>query len=78
VGSLSVSYVRARAEVERIQLYDGLFTRAVRIVVLAAGLIVGEVVVVLWILAVMTVLTTLQRLYVTYQRLNGADGGGQP
>lgn len=77
VGSLSVSYVRARAEVERIQLYDGLFTRAVRIVVLAAGLVTGEVVIVLWILAVMTVLTTLQRLYVTYQRLNNADDGGQ-
>jgi CDP-diacylglycerol--glycerol-3-phosphate 3-phosphatidyltransferase len=75
VGSLSVSYVRARAEVERIQLYDGLFTRAVRIVVLAAGLVVGEVVIVLWILAVMTVLTTLQRLFVTYQRLHEADGG---
>ena len=76
VGSLSVSYVRARAEVERIKLYDGLFTRAVRIVVLAAGLIVGEVVVVLWVLAVMTILTTLQRLFVTNQRLNEADQGG--
>ncbi len=62
VGSLSVSYVRARAEVERIKLYDGLFTRAVRVIVLAAGLVVGEVVIVLWVLAVMTVLTTLQRL----------------
>ena len=71
VGSLSVSYVRARAEVERIQLYDGLFTRAVRIVVLAAGLVSGEVEVVLWVLAVMTVFTTFQRLFVTYQRLSG-------
>ncbi len=76
IGSLSVSYVRARAEVERIKLYDGLFTRAVRIIVLAAGLIVGEVVIVLWILAVMTALTTLQRLFVTYQRLREADQGG--
>src|SRR5690606_25760622 len=41
VGSLCVSYVRARAEVEGIQLYDGLFTRAVRIVVLAVGLLAG-------------------------------------
>ncbi len=76
VGSLSVSYVRARAEVERIQLYDGLFTRAVRVIVLATGLLVGEVLIVLWILAVMTVLTTLQRLFVTYQRLREADAGG--
>jgi CDP-diacylglycerol--glycerol-3-phosphate 3-phosphatidyltransferase len=76
VGSLSVSYVRARAEVERVQMYDGLFTRAVRIIVLAAGLITGEVVYVLWLLAVMTVLTTLQRLFVARQRLSGPDAGG--
>jgi CDP-diacylglycerol--glycerol-3-phosphate 3-phosphatidyltransferase len=77
VGSLSVSYVRARAEVERIQLYDGLFTRAVRIVVLAAGLVSGEVEIVLWVLAVMTVLTTLQRLFITYRRLSGPEEGTQ-
>jgi phosphatidylglycerophosphate synthase len=79
VGSLSVSYVRARAEVERIQLYDGLFTRAVRVIVLAAGLVIGEVTAVLWLLAVMTVFTTLQRLYVTRQKLRAAgDGGTRP
>jgi CDP-diacylglycerol--glycerol-3-phosphate 3-phosphatidyltransferase len=78
VGSLSVSYVRARAEVEGIKLYDGLFTRAIRIIVLAAGLVVGEVVIVLWVLAVMTVLTTLQRLYLTYQRLRDTSDGGTP
>jgi CDP-diacylglycerol--glycerol-3-phosphate 3-phosphatidyltransferase len=71
VGSLSVSYVRARAEVERVQMYDGLFTRGVRVIVLAAGLVTGEVVYVLWLLAVMTIVTTLQRLYIAYQRLSG-------
>jgi CDP-diacylglycerol--glycerol-3-phosphate 3-phosphatidyltransferase len=75
VGSMSVSYVRARAEVERVQLYDGLFTRAVRIVVLAAGLVTGEVTIVLWVLAVMTVLTTLQRLFITWQKLRTAGDG---
>ena len=78
VGSLSVSYVRARAEVERVQLYDGLFTRAVRIIVLAAGLVAGEVVAVLWLLAVMTIFTTLQRLFVTWQKLRDTDTGGAP
>jgi CDP-diacylglycerol--glycerol-3-phosphate 3-phosphatidyltransferase len=78
VGSLSVSYVRARAEVERVQLYDGLFTRAVRIIVLAAGLVAGEVVAVLWLLAVMTIFTTLQRLFVTWQKLRETDAGGAP
>jgi CDP-diacylglycerol--glycerol-3-phosphate 3-phosphatidyltransferase len=78
VGSLSVSYVRARAEVEHVQMYDGLFTRGVRIIVLAAGLITGEVLYVLWLLAVMTVVTTLQRLYVAWQRLSGPEAGGSP
>lgn len=73
VGSLSVSYVRARAEVEHVQLYDGLFTRAVRVIVLAGGLILGFVTAVLWLLAVMTIITTVQRLYVTWQRLRESD-----
>jgi CDP-diacylglycerol--glycerol-3-phosphate 3-phosphatidyltransferase len=76
VGSMSVSYVRARAEVERVQMYDGLFTRAVRIIVLAAGLVTGEVVYVLWLLAVMTVVTTLQRLYIAWRRLGSTGSGG--
>jgi CDP-diacylglycerol--glycerol-3-phosphate 3-phosphatidyltransferase len=75
VGSLSVSYVRARAEVERVQMYDGLFTRGVRVIVLAAGLVTGDVVYDLWLLAVMTIVTTLQRLYIAYQRLSGPGGG---
>ncbi|HLG10882.1 MAG TPA: CDP-alcohol phosphatidyltransferase family protein [Dehalococcoidia bacterium] len=78
VGSLSVSYVRARAEVEHVQMYDGVFTRGVRIIVLAAGLVTGEVVYVLWLLAIMTVVTTLQRLHVAWQRLSGPEAGGAP
>ena len=37
VGSLCVSYVRARAEAEGVSLYDGLFTRAVRILFLCVA-----------------------------------------
>jgi CDP-diacylglycerol--glycerol-3-phosphate 3-phosphatidyltransferase len=74
VGSLCVSYVRARAEAEGVQLYDGIFTRAVRIILLAAGLITGIVTIVLWILAVMTAVTALHRLYVVWQRLRPAGG----
>jgi CDP-diacylglycerol--glycerol-3-phosphate 3-phosphatidyltransferase len=71
VGSLCVSYVRARAQAEGIELFDGIFTRGVRIIVLAAGLVLGGLTVVLWVLAVMTVVTTLHRLYVTWRRLEG-------
>lgn len=76
VGSLCVSYVRARAEVEHVQLYDGLFTRAVRIVVLTAGLVFGGLRIVLWVLASMTLVTTLHRLFVTWQRLRDSKPGG--
>jgi len=74
VGSICVSYVRARAEVEGISLYDGLFTRVVRILFLTFGLVIGGLNIVLWILAVMTLVTTFQRLFVVYQRLRGPDG----
>ena len=72
IGSLCVSYVRARAEVEGVSMYDGLFTRPVRIVLLAAGLVLGGLTVVLWVLAVMTLLTTAHRLFVAWQRLKDA------
>jgi CDP-diacylglycerol--glycerol-3-phosphate 3-phosphatidyltransferase len=69
VGSLCVSYVRARAEVEGVALYDGLFTRVVRLLFLTAGLVLDILNPVLWILAVATVLTAFHRLYVTWTKL---------
>jgi archaetidylinositol phosphate synthase len=69
VGSLCVSYVRARAEVEGVSLYDGLFTRVVRILILTAGLVLGGLTVVLWVLAVMTLVTTFHRLFAVWQKL---------
>ncbi len=73
VGSLTVSYVRARAEVEGVEIYDGLFTRAVRILLLSAGLVAAQLSIVLWILAVMTFVTTAQRLYIVWLRLRPSD-----
>ena len=69
VGSISVSYVRARAEVEGISMYDGVFSRVTRIIVLAAGLVLGGLTLVLWVLAVMTLVTVAHRLFIAYQRL---------
>ncbi|HLF71323.1 MAG TPA: CDP-alcohol phosphatidyltransferase family protein [Dehalococcoidia bacterium] len=69
VGSLSVSYVRARAGEAGIQIYDGLFTRVVRILLLTFGLVIGGLDVILWVLVVMTMFTVLQRLYVARQKL---------
>ncbi|HZP56568.1 MAG TPA: CDP-alcohol phosphatidyltransferase family protein [Dehalococcoidia bacterium] len=71
VGSILVSYVRARAEGEGLQLREGLFTRAERVILLAAALIVGHGVVLwaLWVLAVMSNLTAAQRVFTVWQKL---------
>jgi len=69
VGSLMVSYTRARAEAAGAMLKDGLFTRAERVVVTGAALILGWLRPALWLLAVLTLLTTLQRLYLTERML---------
>lgn len=62
VGSLMVSYARARAEAASLTAQVGLFARPERIVLLALFLILQRPVWALWILAVLTNLTTLQRI----------------
>jgi len=78
VGSICVSYVRARAEVEGISMYDGIFSRVTRIIVLAAGLVLGGLTLVLWVLAVMTLVTVAHRLFIAYQRLGNEASGPKP
>ena len=68
-GSLLVSYVKARAEAHGLELPGGLFTRAERVLLLGGGLIISQVRIALWILAVMANVTVLQRLYVSWDRL---------
>jgi CDP-diacylglycerol--glycerol-3-phosphate 3-phosphatidyltransferase len=63
VGSLMVSYVRARAEGLGVSMTDGLFTRPERVIVLGAALLIGWLTPALWLLAVLTMLTAFQRLY---------------
>jgi len=63
VGSILVSYVRARAEGAGIQLTQGFFARPERVVVLALGLLLDRPIWALWLLAVATNLTVLQRLW---------------
>lgn len=72
-GSLLVSYVRARAQGEGFDLRDGWFTRAERVILLGGGLIISQVRIALWVLAVMANLTALQRLYATLDHFRG-DG----
>uniref|UniRef100_A0A7C1FQ60 CDP-alcohol phosphatidyltransferase family protein n=1 Tax=Caldilinea aerophila TaxID=133453 RepID=A0A7C1FQ60_9CHLR len=67
-GSLMVSYTRARAEAVGIECKEGLFQRTERIAVLIVGLLTGWMMPVLWILAVFTNLTALQRIFDVYAK----------
>ena len=63
VGSFLVSYVRARAEGLDLECKAGWFTRAERIVVLTIGLLLNQIPITLWILAVFIYVTVFQRLH---------------
>jgi CDP-diacylglycerol---glycerol-3-phosphate 3-phosphatidyltransferase len=62
-GSILVSYARARAEALGYKLQVGLLARPERIIILAAGLIVGHPIWALWFLAIFTNITAVQRIY---------------
>jgi CDP-diacylglycerol--glycerol-3-phosphate 3-phosphatidyltransferase len=62
VGSLMISYARARAEAAGLTAAVGLLARPERVVVLAAGLLIGQLVPALWILAIGTHLTVAMRM----------------
>lgn len=79
VGSLCVSYVRARAEVEGVSLYDGIFTRVVRLLFITAGLVVSDLLEpILWLLAVATIATAFHRLYATWLKLKDTPPAVKP
>ncbi|MCD5413374.1 MAG: CDP-alcohol phosphatidyltransferase family protein [Dehalococcoidia bacterium] len=74
VGSIMVSYVRARAEGLGLRSEVGLFARPERVILLALGLLPSRIspvalLVVLWILAVGTMITVLHRLIHTWRQM---------
>jgi CDP-diacylglycerol---glycerol-3-phosphate 3-phosphatidyltransferase len=75
-GSVLVSYVRARAEASGILIKEGMFTRAERVIILGAGLILGVVAAALVVLAVLANLTAVQRL-IAVHRLAGKEPSDQ-
>lgn len=62
VGSLMTSYVKARAEALQMRCEVGVLARPERVIILALGLLVNQVVIALWILAFLTHLTAGQRI----------------
>ncbi|MCC6625834.1 MAG: CDP-alcohol phosphatidyltransferase family protein [Chloroflexi bacterium] len=73
-GSVLVSYARARAEALGFDCEVGLLGRPERILVLAAGLLFGEVALlgVLWLLAILTNATAVQRMVHVWRLTRGA------
>lgn len=71
-GSLLVSYARARAEALGFDCEVGLLARPERILVLAAGLVLGYPAIALWVLAVMTNVTAVQRIVHVWRLQRGS------
>jgi CDP-diacylglycerol--glycerol-3-phosphate 3-phosphatidyltransferase len=69
IGTALVPYVRARAESVIEKCAVGLLERPERIVLLALGAIFDLMVPVLWILAVLTHITVIQRIHYTWKQL---------
>jgi len=82
LGSLMVSYTRARAEALGVECKVGIATRPVRVVLLSAGLIFadGELIsgfdllpIVIYVMAALTAITTLQRVWHVRTELKKLD-----
>ena len=65
--SLTVSYARARAESLGMSCEEGWFTRPERVLLLFFGLLTGQLALAVYLLALATFLTTLQRIHHVYQ-----------
>jgi CDP-diacylglycerol---glycerol-3-phosphate 3-phosphatidyltransferase len=83
VGSYMVSYTRARAEALGVECKVGIASRAVRVVILSAGLVfaAGELIPdvdllepAIYVLAALTVFTALQRVLHVRRQLAGGAG----
>lgn len=78
IGSMMVSYTRARAGALGIDCKVGFFTRPERVILLAAGLIFSSVLIYfLWVLAVGTMVTALWRLLYLLDKAGRSDGEDQ-
>ena len=75
VGSMMVSYTRARAEGVGVACKVGFMTRVPRVALMIVGMILNQVLIVLVILAVTTLFTSFQRM-VHVWRITGGEAGG--
>ena len=72
-GSIAVSYMRARAEINGLAMREGLFRRQERVVLLGLGLLFNGLTVVIWLLAVLANFTAMQRFVLITKGLRSLD-----
>ena len=73
IGSVLVSYTRARAEGLGLECKVGLLTRLERFLIIAVALFFNWVTLALWVLAVLTHFTAIQRIVYVWQITRGSD-----
>lgn len=73
IGSLMVSYTRARAEALSIDCKEGWMQRPERIALLIFGLLTGWMLPVLAIMAILTNFTAVQRIYQVYWKIQAQE-----
>jgi len=69
MGTALIPYVRARAEAANVPCSIGLMERAERMILLSAGALFGWMEVMLWVLAILTHFTVMQRIYYVWKKL---------
>jgi CDP-diacylglycerol--glycerol-3-phosphate 3-phosphatidyltransferase len=69
MGTVLIPYIRAKAEALQVPCNIGLMERAERIILLVIGALFNRMEPVLWILAVFTHFTVLQRIYYVWRKL---------
>jgi len=74
LGSVAVSYLRARAEVEGVPMREGLFRRQERVAVLGLGLLIGWLTAAMVVLAILSNLTAIQRAWILARSLRESGG----
>lgn len=69
IGTALIPYVRAKAEAIQIPCNIGLMERAERIILLSIGILFDWMLPILWIMAILTHFTVLQRIYYVWRKL---------
>ncbi len=78
MGTALIPYVRAKAESLQVSCTVGIMERAERIILLAAGALFQWMEPVLWLLAILTHLTVLQRIHYVWKKLRSPSESENP